>query len=66
MSKGNADPHPLSDNEVNEMKNLKKKVDFLMDKLEHDPSAKGAATQYDTESEEDEDEHGEEDEKQYL
>lgn len=32
MSKGQV-PKPISDNELNELRNLKKKVDYLKDKL---------------------------------
>jgi len=39
MAKGEANPMPLNDNEVNEMKNLKKHHDHLLDQLKHDPSA---------------------------
>lgn len=36
MSKGQQ-PNPITDNELNEMKNLKKKVEYLKDQLqEHD------------------------------
>lgn len=51
---------PLNDNEVNEMKNLRKHHDHLLDQLRNDPSAKGAAP-YDTESD-DEDESDDDDE----
>jgi hypothetical protein len=30
-SKGLTDPKPLNDNEINELRNLKKKVDYLKD-----------------------------------
>lgn len=30
-SKGSKEPKPLTDNEVNEMRNLKKKADYLRD-----------------------------------
>ena len=33
MSQGVKDPRPLTDNEVNDMRNLKKKVDFMKEKL---------------------------------
>mmetsp|Transcript_30052 Transcript_30052/g.22310 ORF Transcript_30052/g.22310 Transcript_30052/m.22310 type:complete len:84 (+) Transcript_30052:71-322(+) len=33
MSKGQ-DPRPITDNELNELRNLRKKVDYLKDKLE--------------------------------
>jgi hypothetical protein len=33
MSKGQV-PNPITDNELNELRNLKKKVDYLKDKLE--------------------------------
>jgi hypothetical protein len=32
MSKGQV-PNPITDNELNELRNLKKKVDYLKDKL---------------------------------
>ena len=38
MSKGVTAPRPLTDNEVNETRNLKKKVEFMKDQLNHDPS----------------------------
>ena len=40
LSKGYKDPQPLTDNEVNEMRNLKKKVDFVKDQLD-EVEAKG-------------------------
>jgi len=33
MQRG-VDPRPVNDNELNEIKNLKKKVDYLKDQLE--------------------------------
>ena len=51
---------PLNDNEVNEIKNLRKHHEHLLDQLRNDPSAKGAAP-YDTESDE-EDESDDDDE----
>lgn len=58
MVKGNPNPLPLNDNELNEMKNLRKEHEHLLDQL-HPSTAKGAAS-YDTESdpsdEEEEDE----------
>ena len=39
MSKGQP-PNPINDNELNELRNLKKKVDYLKDKLlEHEDEA---------------------------
>lgn len=46
MSKGDADPRPLTDHEINEMRNMKKKVDYLKDQLD-DPKSKGTG-QYDS------------------
>lgn len=33
MSQGAKDPRPLTDNEVNEMRNMKKKAEYLKDQL---------------------------------
>jgi len=33
MSKGTKDPRPLTDNEVNDFRNIKKKVDWMREKL---------------------------------
>ena len=33
MSSGTKDPRPLTDNEINNMRNLKKKVDYMKEKL---------------------------------
>jgi hypothetical protein len=35
LSKGQ-EPNPLNDNELNEFRNLKKKIEYLKDKLDHD------------------------------
>ena len=59
MSKGDADPRPLTDQEINEMRNMKKKVDYLKDQLDLDPKAKGTG-QYDSGSQTDSD-HDDED-----
>lgn len=59
MSKGDADPKPLTDQEINEMRNMKKKVDYLKDQLDLDPKAKGTG-QYDSGSQTDSD-HDDED-----
>lgn len=53
LSKG-FEPKPISDNELNELRNLKKKVDYLKDKLQE-----GEADQDDDHSESDEDEEDE-------
>lgn len=66
MSKGDHDPKPLTDHEINEMRNMKKKVDYLKDQLDIEPHKKGTG-QYDsgsqTESDKD-DEDSEEEERQ--
>lgn len=60
MAKGNPNPLPLNDNEVNEMKNLRKKHDHLLDKLHSDPSAAKAAASYDSDSDQSDDEEEDE------
>lgn len=60
MAKGSANPLPLNDNEVNEMKNLRKKHDHLLDLLHGEPSAARGAASYDTESEESDEEEEDE------
>jgi hypothetical protein len=58
MSKGEADPRPLTDNEINKMRNLKKKVDYLNDQM--GVSAHGAChteSSSDDQSESDEEDH---------
>jgi hypothetical protein len=34
LAKGIQTPIPMNDNEINDMKNLKKKVDYLRDQIE--------------------------------
>ena len=60
MAKGNPSPLPLNDNEVNEMKNLRKKHDHLLDQLHSHPSAAKGAASYDTESDESDEEEEDE------
>ena len=39
MSKGVKEPKPLTDNEMNEMRNLKKKVEYLKGQIEEQEDA---------------------------
>ena len=57
LSKGVDDPKPMSDNEINDMKNLKKKLEYYKDQLEGDDG-------HHSHSEDEEDEEDDEEEVQ--
>ncbi len=52
LAKGIQTPIPMNDNEINDMKNLKKKVDYLRDQIEDEDEQENSHS----EDEDDEDE----------